>query len=133
MIPQNIKSEHILKAIEEVERSGIPRDRSSDRYDLEYNKKIYPPKYIISLANKYANGNELDHSEFSGGDEANNFLESLGFNIVNKQMTLKIRHMILPQGLRTTWKIYIRLNSIKVEEGHTFPFLLVQLFTFAAQ
>ena len=85
MIPQNIKSEHILNAIEEVERSGIPRERSSDRYDLEYNKKIYPPKYIISLANKYANGKELDHSEFSGGDEANNFLESLGFNIVNRQ------------------------------------------------
>jgi hypothetical protein len=85
MIPQNIKSEHIIQAIEEVERSGIPKDRSSDGYDLEYNKRYYPPKYIISLANKYANGNELDHSEFSGGSEANNFLESLGFDIVNKQ------------------------------------------------
>jgi hypothetical protein len=29
MIPQGIKSEHILKAIEEADRSGIPRDRSS--------------------------------------------------------------------------------------------------------
>jgi MoxR-like ATPase len=86
MIPQNIKNEHIIKAIEEVEKSGIPKDRSSDRYDLEYNKRYYPPKYIISIANKYANGNDLDHSEFLGGSEANDFLESLGFNIVNKQI-----------------------------------------------
>ena len=43
----------MLKAIEEVERSGIPRERSSDGYDIEYDKKIYPPKYIISLVNKY--------------------------------------------------------------------------------
>jgi hypothetical protein len=85
MIPQNIKNEHILKAIEEVERSGIPRERSSDRYDLEYNKKLYPPKYIISLANKYANGKGLDHSQFSGGNETNNFLKLLGFNIIDKE------------------------------------------------
>ena len=30
MIPQNIRREHILKAIEEAERSGIPRERTSD-------------------------------------------------------------------------------------------------------
>ena len=41
MIPQNLQSGHVLKAIEEVETSGIPRERSSDRYDLEYNKKLY--------------------------------------------------------------------------------------------
>lgn len=87
MIPQNIKSEHILKAIEEAETSRIPRERISDKYDLEYNKKFYPPKYIISLANKYANGKESDHSEFSGGDETNNFLKSLGFNIIDKELT----------------------------------------------
>jgi hypothetical protein len=51
----------------ESERSEIPRDGSSDRYDLEYNKKLYPHKYIISLANKYANGKELDNSQFTGG------------------------------------------------------------------
>jgi hypothetical protein len=65
--------------------SKLARDRSSERHDLEYNKKLYPPKYIISLANKYANVNELDHSQFSGGNETNNFLKLLGFNIVNKQ------------------------------------------------
>jgi hypothetical protein len=86
MIPENIKAEDILRAIEEAERLGIiPHGRDSEKYDLEYNGKLYPPKYIISLANKYANGKELDHSEFGGGEESNNFLESLGFNIMGKQ------------------------------------------------
>jgi hypothetical protein len=85
MIPKNIKYEHVLKAIDEAEKLGISPARSSEKYDLEYNKKLYPPKYIISLANKYANGKELDHREFAEGDEANNFLVSLGFNVANKQ------------------------------------------------
>jgi hypothetical protein len=86
MIPENIKAKDILRAIEEAERLGIiPPGRDSEKYDLEYNGKLYPPKYIISLANKYANGKELDHSGFGGGKESNNFLQSLGFNIVCKQ------------------------------------------------
>jgi hypothetical protein len=61
MIPKNIKHEHVLRAIEEVERSEVPPGRDSEKYDLQYNQKTYPPKYIISLANKYANNYELDH------------------------------------------------------------------------
>jgi hypothetical protein len=55
LIPNNIKREHILKAIEAIQISGIPAERISDKYDLKYNNKIYPPKYVISIANKYAN------------------------------------------------------------------------------
>jgi hypothetical protein len=72
MIPENIKPEHILMAIKEVDNSGIPEERISDRYDLVYNEKTYPPKYIVSLANKYANNVEL--SSFSGGNEVNSSL-----------------------------------------------------------
>jgi hypothetical protein len=85
MIPENIKSEHILKAIQEAERSEIPRERSSEKYELKYNGKHYPPKYIISIANKYANRKELYISQFQKDEEVNNFLISLGFNVVNKQ------------------------------------------------
>ena len=86
MIPKIIKHEHILKAIEEVDRSGIPLERNSKKYDLVYNKRTYPPKYILSLANKYANNNELDHSTFTGGDGTNSFLQSLDFSIVSKRL-----------------------------------------------
>ena len=82
MIPKNIKRDNILDAIEEIEKNGIPAGRTSKKFSLEYNKKLYPPKYLISVANKYINGTKLNPSEFSGGKESNNFLKRLGFNIV---------------------------------------------------
>ena len=82
MIPKNIRREHVIKAVEEVEIYGIPPGRGSNRYLLEYTGKYYPPKYVISLANRHANGEELSPSEFSGGQESNGFLRQLGFKII---------------------------------------------------
>jgi len=82
MIPKNIKKEHIIKAIEEIKRNGIPKGRDSKKFLLEFNGEYYPPKYIISLANKHANGEILDPAQFSGGKETNDFLRNLGFNII---------------------------------------------------
>ena len=82
MIPPNIKRDHIIMAIEEIDKYGVPPRRNSRDYFLEYNGKLYPPKYVISLANKYANGYELSPSEFTGGKETNDYLKGLGFNIV---------------------------------------------------
>jgi hypothetical protein len=82
MIPKNICRKHILYAIKEIDRKGVFRSRESKKFQVFYNGKYYPPKYVISLANKYANGLELDPSEFSGGQEANKFLERMGFKIV---------------------------------------------------
>ena len=82
MIPKNINKKHVIKAIKEVESGKIPKGRRSRKFLLEYGGKYYPPKYIVSLANKYANDRELDSSEFSGGEETNSFLRALGFNIV---------------------------------------------------
>ncbi len=82
MIPKNIDREHILKAIEEVKKTGIPERRGPKKFLVEFNGVYYPPKYIISLANKYANGEELNPSEFSGGTESNDFLRGFGFKIV---------------------------------------------------
>jgi len=89
MIPKNIKRKHIIKAIEEIKKAGIPKGRSSKKFLLEFNGEYYPPKYVISLANKYATGKELDPSEFSGGKETNDFLKNLGFNIINVSETKK--------------------------------------------
>lgn len=82
MIPKHINREHIINAIEETKRYGIPRDRISRKYLLAYAGEFYPPKHIISLANKYAIGNVLNPSLFSGGMETNEFLNKLGFKIV---------------------------------------------------
>lgn len=81
MIPKEITRHHILKAIKEVNTGGIPKGRNSKKFALEFNGNYYPPKYIISLANKYANGKELSSQKFGGGSESNNFLKSLQFKI----------------------------------------------------
>lgn len=81
MIPRNITRSHLLQAIHEIDKKGIPSGRHSTKYTLIHNNKSYPPKYLISLANKYANGLELSPNEFSGGAESNVFLTSFGFKI----------------------------------------------------
>ena len=84
MIPANISFEHVLRALEEIDRNGIPKRRRATRYYLRYRGKRYPPKYVISLANKYANGLELNPADFSGGTESNDFLKRLGFSTSEK-------------------------------------------------
>lgn len=39
MIPKNISREHIIRAIEEAEKAGIPKTRGSRRFLLEYRGK----------------------------------------------------------------------------------------------
>jgi MoxR-like ATPase len=83
MIPKNITSVHIINAIQEIESGRqVPPDREPHKYQLVYKGKRYPPKFVISLANKYANGKELPPHEFSGGDETNPFLKASGFEVV---------------------------------------------------
>lgn len=83
MIPNNISREDILRAIKEIDNFGVPENRMQKRHALEFENKHYPPKYAISLANKFANGYELESTKFSGGPETNNFLKKRGFKIVN--------------------------------------------------
>jgi hypothetical protein len=81
MIPKNIKKKHVLSAIREIDKNGVPAERSSRKYHLHHNSKNYPPKYVIGLANEKANGVMLESEVYSGGRESNDFLISLGFKI----------------------------------------------------
>jgi hypothetical protein len=80
-IPANITREHVILAINELDQQGIPKKHKSTKFDLIYNDRPYPPKYVISMANIFANGEPFDTVLFSGGEEANNYLEKLGFEI----------------------------------------------------
>ena len=84
MIPSNIKRLDVLKAINLVDSSGVPPDRHSVKWSVLHESFLYPPKYLISLANIPANGEEWPPSKFSGGDEANGYLSNLGFEIIKK-------------------------------------------------
>ncbi len=90
MISSNIEREHIIKAIREIDSNGILPGRESRSFLLIFEGKRYPPKYVLSLANKFANGEELDPSRFSGGQETNNFLKRLRFDIVEISLSRTI-------------------------------------------
>ena len=59
-IPENISQKHILQAISKINTEGIPPKRKLKKWALEYEGENYPCKLIISYANIYANGDELD-------------------------------------------------------------------------
>lgn len=81
-IPKNINKEHVVEAIQKIDREGVPDRRESTRFNLAHGGKHYPPKYVISIANIFANGEEYSPSMFSGGDETNRYLSRLGFTII---------------------------------------------------
>lgn len=86
MIPEGqISKEHIVSAISKIELEGVPAHRASTKFDISYNSKRYPPKYVISVASKLATGRELPPNEFSGGEETNAFLKRLGFEVVPRE------------------------------------------------
>ncbi len=119
MIPSNITQEHILKAIEQVDKYGVPDDRVSHDYLLEVDGNKYPPKYIISVANRFANGKDLEPHAFSGGDEANNFLQSRGFEVTRTDAEEIVEKHEFAGPLKTYLE---RRFSIKISKnrGHLF-------------
>ncbi|MBT2736208.1 HNH endonuclease [Bacillus sp. ISL-7] len=85
-IPKNITKKHVIEAIKKVDSEGVPERRESTRFNLSYEGKYYPPKYVISIANIFANGEEYPPSLFSGGDETNRFFRGLGFSIIENEI-----------------------------------------------
>ena len=82
-IPSNILKKHIESAIEEINQLPIPENRLSEAYFLKVADKQLPPKYVISIANKYANNQALPSDAFNAV-EAKNFLKKLKFEIKEK-------------------------------------------------
>ena len=81
MIPENITRENILNAITRVDNQGVPAHRGARRWAVLHNSVHYPCKLLVSWANEFANGRELDYKSFIS-DEARPFLIERGFNIV---------------------------------------------------
>jgi hypothetical protein len=86
-VPNNITKEHLLKAIERIDKEGIEKGAHSSTYDVFFEGKRYPPKLVVSWANEFANGEVLDRKFFSGGLKSANFkvLNNAGFEIVEKE------------------------------------------------
>lgn len=74
MIPQGLSDQHFLQAAAQIDHDGVPPERKSVHYDLVLNGKRYPPKYVLSLATKFANGHVHPSSRFNAVEARNYFL-----------------------------------------------------------
>ena len=85
-VPGNISREPLLQAIEEIRRSGVPSGAQSTIYDVVFEGERFPPKLVVSIANRFANGEDLDRQTFGGGPDKPAFrlLERHGFTIERK-------------------------------------------------
>lgn len=72
----------------QIELAGVPWHRESIYYDLIYRNKAYPPKYVISLAAKFAHGAELAPNKFNA-IEARNYLVQRGFTIRKRNTSIQ--------------------------------------------
>lgn len=86
-LPENIRRERILKAIQKIREEGVPDHAQSSTYDVVYEEERFPPKLVMAYANIFANGEELDRRNFEGGrgTECFRILEENGFRIVEKK------------------------------------------------
>lgn len=83
--PNKITKDDVIKAIQYLDENKWDKNKDSSGYDLIYNGERYPPKRVLSQANFYANGSQLD--PFKGGKPTNQILEKLGFDIESKNGT----------------------------------------------
>lgn len=123
MIPKNIKRHHILKAIEFIDKNGIPKPRLSRTYNLKYDGKLYPPKYLISVANSIANGTELEPFLFGGGEETNTFLENLGFEIVSSEKKEALSSQIYDNDIKVVTVVVENRVGEHPENDERFSFM----------
>jgi len=63
-----VKAEHIKKALKEINKKGNPKERRSRTWCLKIGNRRYPPKYVLSLAVKYATGRALPVVGHPGGE-----------------------------------------------------------------
>ncbi|MCL7753295.1 AAA family ATPase [Polaribacter sp. Z022] len=107
-IPNNINKEHIISAIQEIDNKGIYNSRrNATEYALLFSNKEYPPKYVISIANKYVNNEELNSNDFNS-IQSRTFLTNLGFECIKKTNSLKrnFAKWLLDKG-QTSYKQYL--------------------------
>lgn len=76
----NVDNDLIYKAIKFIDENDVPDKYKSRGYDLVYEKKKYPPKYVIAVARYLKDGSEINVSDFNS-IEARSFLKTRGFEI----------------------------------------------------
>ncbi len=85
---EEITKDHVLAALEFIDKNGVPKNNESDRYDLVIQnngvEKKYPPKYVVAVARQSATNGDVSTNDFTAID-AKNYLEGLGFFIADRK------------------------------------------------
>src|SRR5215469_719428 len=86
-IPEGIRRDHIIAAIDDLDAGVHHRFGNSTHYDLSYEGRRYPPKAVVGLAAGKLLGEPLGPDDFKGGLESKCFrvLEVNGFTVVDKE------------------------------------------------
>ena len=82
-----VQREHVEKALADLDAGVSPAGfRDSTTYDVIHQGRPYPPKQLIALALKHANGRVVNGDDFGGGEGTACFrrLRELGFLITEK-------------------------------------------------
>jgi len=103
--PKNITRNHVLTAIEKIVVEGIGLI-NSNRWLVEINGKLYPPKEVMRYAHEQMNGENL--WKLGGGESTNSYLENIGFKVIDKTND-RILSFI------ETYKEHLRQNGLNDE------------------
>lgn len=94
-----VTDENILNALNNIDEQGVPFRHQSTVYDLVYDGKKYPPKYVIAVAANLATGKEIKTDSFNA-IEAKNFFETRGYTIESSQAKYEL--VITADGITST-------------------------------
>ena len=113
-----ISQKDIINAIAEINANPeLRKGRASSTYDLIFDGIDYPPKLVISIANRFATGKELDSNDFEGGigTPAFKLLQKEGFEIkVKKQVMNDPKDIVAEHN-----KEFIKLIEAFIEQSKT--------------
>lgn len=111
----NINEKDILEAIKYIDENGVPDKNKSTVYQLVLeNGKMYPPKYVIAVADFIANGNEINTHAYNA-IEAKNFLKKNGFTVEIRQEKYELT--ITAESVVSTDERFT-LNDITLGDGY---------------
>lgn len=116
--PEKITKKHILDALDKAKKNKTPLIPST-KFDVIIDGVPYPPKAIMRLAHKEANGSEI--WEKVGGKPTNKFLEKFGFEITTKDQN-KLQSKSQLEELVESYQEALKNTNWLKDEAYKFRF-----------
>ena len=103
MIPAGIDHKALFAAARYIDVHGVPITRRSRHWDVVIDGQVYPPKYVVSIAAKFATGKTWPATRFIT-TEARDFLTTREFEIRNKGDAPPMTTVPTRTAILLTWK-----------------------------